>query len=936
MESSSALRRTATGLVSLAALIALAGAVPILLWNLVGWPVPTEVPSLHKVADAFSRSEIPDSTLLKVIAVVGWVAWLQVAASILVETGAWARGHAAPRLRFAGAAQPAVCKLVASAALLISSTHLSNGLVPSLVARPLAESVAAQPAPAPSPVALMTRADRPARETTNTVPIVVTTKVYTVARYDTLWGLARTHLGDPFRWREIFELNRGVRQDDGRALEEPMLIDPGWVLKFPADATGLVNGTAARPSTPPSAASAIARKPSTHAARAAPAACAPATTRHATSPSTIGSPPTTVSKAPSNASSPGTSTRPPEDRSTRGLDPALLIGGSLGAASLVALLHRLRHVQRRRRRPGRRLPAPRPEIEQVERQLRVGGDLDEAMFLDAALRAFAAGAAGTRGAPPEVLAVRVDGGQVELLLEKAPDRPPQGFVATDDTRGWISDPRVTAKELRALGGGTAAPLPALVAIGDIDGGRLLIDLETAGTLTVDGDPQHVEAFIRRIGAELATSIWTDHVDVLAVGATELDIVGTQRTRQFNNFDEALDELAAGAKAVRDALESAHSARTLAARLSEHPDDGWIPTILVCADRLSDDALGRLREVVGEGGRGVGAVVHSGVHTEWHAELGETELVLAPLGFSITPALLDVATARALDELLSDAAVETPDEVLDEQTEHEAITSQLIAEPYRDGPFEVEVRVLGPVEIDGHSAPLERRRCVELAAYLALHPNGVSDERLKTVLWADSAPTTATFNTTVSTTRSRLGRGRDGALHLPHFVSSGGLYRLGARVTTDLARFEARVLHARRCAPGTAIETLRSALDLVRGKPFEGERGYEWAFSEGLIANIEMAIADAAHELAQLYLDTGDPKEATWAAMQGLIAAPGDEILYRDRMLACDRAGNPAGVETVMDELCSVVEALEPYDQLHPETLALYERISHRKRSRVTG
>jgi hypothetical protein len=51
------------------------------------------------------------------------------------------------------------------------------------------------------------------------------------------------------------------------------------------------------------------------------------------------------------------------------------------------------------------------------------------------------------------------------------------------------------------------------------------------------------------------------------------------------------------------------------------------------------------------------------------------------------------------------------------------------------------------------------------------------------------------------------------------------------------------------------------------------------------------------------------------------------------MLACDLAGNPAGVESVMDELCEVVETLQPYDELHPETLALYERISHRRRTR---
>ena len=77
----------------------------------------------------------------------------------------------------------------------------------------------------------------------------------------------------------------------------------------------------------------------------------------------------------------------------------------------------------------------------------------------------------------------------------------------------------------------------------------------------------------------------------------------------------------------------------------------------------------------------------------------------------------------------------------------------------------------------------------------------------------------------------------------------------------------------------------------------------------------MTIADAAHRLAQLYLKAADAQNATWAAMQGLIAAPGDEILYRDRMLACDLAGNPGGVETVMDELCEVVEALEPYDDV---------------------
>jgi len=73
------------------------------------------------------------------------------------------------------------------------------------------------------------------------------------------------------------------------------------------------------------------------------------------------------------------------------------------------------------------------------------------------------------------------------------------------------------------------------------------------------------------------------------------------------------------------------------------------------------------------------------------------------------------------------------------------------------------------------------------------------------------------------------------------------------------------------------------------------------------------------------------RAAEWALSQGLLASPGNELLYRDRMLAADAAGNPAGVEAVLDELCQVVEALEPYDSLHPETLGVYESVSRKRR-----
>lgn len=49
-------------------------------------------------------------------------------------------------------------------------------------------------------------------------------------------------------------------------------------------------------------------------------------------------------------------------------------------------------------------------------------------------------------------------------------------------------------------------------------------------------------------------------------------------------------------------------------------------------------------------------------------------------------------------------------------------------------------------------------------------------------------------------------------------------------------------------------------------------------------------------MARWSIDRGEIERALWASSQGLRAAPGDEVLYRDRMQAHDHAGNLAGVE----------------------------------------
>jgi LysM domain len=74
--------------------------------------------------------------------------------------------------------------------------------------------------------------------TLETAPHRQIDRVYVVQAGDTLWDLAATHLGSPYRWVQLFNLNRGRLEPGGR-LVDPGLIYAGWTLEFPAGAIGL-------------------------------------------------------------------------------------------------------------------------------------------------------------------------------------------------------------------------------------------------------------------------------------------------------------------------------------------------------------------------------------------------------------------------------------------------------------------------------------------------------------------------------------------------------------------------------------------------------------------------------------------------------------------------------------------------------------------------
>ncbi|SEP53804.1 LysM peptidoglycan-binding domain-containing protein [Amycolatopsis saalfeldensis] len=87
----------------------------------------------------------------------------------------------------------------------------------------------------------------------------VTGRTVTVQPADTLSGIAERELGDPDAWREIFDLNEGRTQPDGRVLRHPDRLLPGWTLVLPAEppappaAPPDTPAPAAPPQAPPSA-----------------------------------------------------------------------------------------------------------------------------------------------------------------------------------------------------------------------------------------------------------------------------------------------------------------------------------------------------------------------------------------------------------------------------------------------------------------------------------------------------------------------------------------------------------------------------------------------------------------------------------------------------------------------------------------------------------
>ena len=244
---------------------------------------------------------------------------------------------------------------------------------------------------------------------------------------------------------------------------------------------------------------------------------------------------------------------------------------------------------------------------------------------------------------------------------------------------------------------------------------------------------------------------------------------------------------------------------------------------------------------------------------------------------------------------------------------------------------VTVSVFGPVTVDGAARPFTRAFALDLVTYLVLHPHGAGTDQWVTALWPDRVMAPATIHSTSSAARRALGTSTDGRALLPQ---GHARLRMSDAVGCDVD-LVTELLNADRL-------TRRAAMAVLRGRPFDGLRRYEWVISEGHLARAESVASRLTASVASDFLSDGDAVGAQTALRRGLAVTPYDEGLWRLLLDATYATGSASGLDQVIAELAVVLgaspvlqrlsPALDLADLVHPATWDHYVDLRKRGRS----
>jgi hypothetical protein len=873
------------------ALGALLFGVPALLWLLDG---PPPIPTSSDF-DALTGT-ISTEQVLSVLVGVVWLAWLHFALCTVVEILAAVRGGAlAPRVPLGGASQRLARALVA--AMLLSTGIASQASA--MVAPPSAGVVASQTVHAAvagenadtvGGVAHQEAPHAPGQSAEDRA--LSGRKVYTVKppqghHHDSLWDIAEQHLGDGRRYKEIFQLNQGREQPDGRQLELARLIQPGWHLVMPEDAVGVPRWQATpAPAAPVPTQQGGGSQAEAGGGDAGAGAVQQAEVQHADDAGFV----------------------------QQATDPRSLAGAALLAVGLIAAL-------RRARRRGRAGLADAEAVE-TEVWLRVGADEERAKRLTAALRGLAALCEEAGHPVPQAYAAAVDADTVELYLAPAAPEAPAPWSAVEDGRRWRLE-RASAPR-RAQPG--VVPFPALVSVGrDMAGRDILVNLAAAaGAISVTGSPAPSGHVVRALAAELATNAWSDQVRVIGVELPpELDTLGSDRLVRVDDAAQALALVDGSGPSGLGTDQVVSGRRGLAA------DGEQVDVVLLgrAVDGAESGAADRLRSIAASAGGSMAVVAAGAIEgARWNLLVDDAgSLHVDALGLTVTANRIDDSTLAALSELFTAAAGDAPTD-----PGAAADRPEIPAPPHTsdDGGWataKARVGMLGPVLVRA-PGPIDPSRvdlAAEVVAVLAVHPMGVHPNVLGGAVWPRGV-TTEVRDATIARVRDWLGQDETGAYRLQQ--DRLGRLSLSPDVLSDWHVFCSLASLSRRAAnPTQERDLLVRALRLVRGQlAADAAPGrYAWMARTGLEFTVPAVVVDASHRLVEL-LYNDDPGGAAEAARCGLRADPAAQLLWRDLLWAESAQWGPDGVRSTVGEMAVVLREMGV--DMEAETGAVIEEL----------
>jgi DNA-binding SARP family transcriptional activator len=661
--------------------------------------------------------------------------------------------------------------------------------------------------------------------------------------------------------------------------------------------------------------------------------------------------------------------------------------GAIAGAGIVWRLDRSRREQSHRRAKGTLIRRNRPEVEAAERCVRAIAREDAMRWVDNGMR-YLSGlveqlAVENQGPLPSLALVRVGSRGLEIVLSPPVNVSLGWFSPTGGGTALVLDADITLEELQALGADRWTAWPTLVSLGASGGDVLMLNLEHAGSLSVEGPDDKVLGVLGQVALELSSQPWSDEMlsGVYTLGDSALDqrLPGINRVpaSEAGELAEKLGRVSASHQELAGPFALA-GLRALACEALPSVVVGFAGTSARVLEQLAEAAVpdrsglavagagpypgARWKLELSNGGGGV-------LHGEWPENPLSFELV-----FNCGPqdvALLSQALGAASDPPIAvghvriDVAQPQPttpacDVGVDVRANgsHFAVSEESgtgsEAGPGRADsgtaalprPGSVEICVLGPLDIEGGEIgalePSRRMAVLALLAHMATHRRPLRADELASALWPLDAskdglggPQRKTIMNLISRARGVLGCAADGTDRLAYSPQG---YRLSPEVTSDWERLERHLVVARQQQPPEVISTLRAALDLVHGEPFGGvmsSQFFEWVASEHLDLAIVARVVDAAQDLGQYALDGGDFETVVWAVEKGLQLEPTREELFRLWMHALGRTGRPARVDDVYRRLALVLHhRLSPLHEPQPDTREVWRRYTQAEAGRA--